>query len=370
MIDFTFVSDEVLREILNRDYLELRNCINQKLDKSTMILSGSIIEAILMDYFLAFPPPNGKTPDQIKKAVLKDLIDWASDPSVGLISNTTKDISSVIREFRNLIHAGVEYRSQIKVDNNKANVAANLVEIVANEIRDNYIKRLGFTADEIIKKIKIDTKCAPIFDQLIQSMAIIERGKLYKALPQEGFSIYQEDISFEEEEIIKIFILLHFKLRQSVNLDIRKAEVNNVYNLFMKNGTRKQVFFYTRFFIDDFNLLEEDQKNTVLNYILNLISCSDASSLFELERSGFGWGFGKYFNDEINIEKLSNLITTEAYGTSSENEYDKEDVYEVYIKVFLNILLSINYDLVEKHIIIPLESINFGKGKEWAKYFS
>ena len=49
---FNFIEEEELRKILIRDFLELETCKNRGLIKSTLVLCGSIIEALLLDQIL------------------------------------------------------------------------------------------------------------------------------------------------------------------------------------------------------------------------------------------------------------------------------------------------------------------------------
>ena len=103
MADFRFISDEQLRITVERDKKELDACLSQHVNKSALLLAGSIIEAILVDYFLAFPRA-GQTAAATLDTNLAKLIEWAEQD--GLISPRTKEISTVIRNYRNLIHPG------------------------------------------------------------------------------------------------------------------------------------------------------------------------------------------------------------------------------------------------------------------------
>lgn len=49
-----YISDDVLRQMIERDRRELSGCLQNGLYKSTILLAGSVIEAVLVDYFLAF----------------------------------------------------------------------------------------------------------------------------------------------------------------------------------------------------------------------------------------------------------------------------------------------------------------------------
>jgi len=50
MDNFDFISDNRLRIILERDYTELNRCFESGCYKSVLILSGSLIEAIIMEF--------------------------------------------------------------------------------------------------------------------------------------------------------------------------------------------------------------------------------------------------------------------------------------------------------------------------------
>lgn len=75
MEDFKFIADEQYRELLKRDFIELRNCLENKASKSVLILSGSIIETILLEFF-SHNLPKGVTKTQLLKKNLGDLIDY------------------------------------------------------------------------------------------------------------------------------------------------------------------------------------------------------------------------------------------------------------------------------------------------------
>lgn len=110
-MNFDFISDKNFRELLIRDYQELKDCEESKATKSILILSGSIMEAVLTEYFIQFPPL-GKSENQILTASLSDLITLAKEEKV--ISETEKNLASVVKDFRNLIHPGREIRKKQK----------------------------------------------------------------------------------------------------------------------------------------------------------------------------------------------------------------------------------------------------------------
>ena len=153
MLDLRFISDTSIRQLVERDIRELETCCQNDLHKSTLLLAGSIIEAVLVDFYIAFPRPAVPS-EKVLQSNLGTLVGWALEDS--LVSAQTADLSTVIRNYRNLIHPGREFRLKEKVNRSTANVAKNLVEIVIEEIGENYAKRLGYTAEQAIHKVKVD----------------------------------------------------------------------------------------------------------------------------------------------------------------------------------------------------------------------
>ncbi len=279
--------------MVERDKQEMDSCLESQLCKSTLLLAGSIIEAILVDFFLTFPKANS-TPEQILGANLANLIDWAEQE--GLISSRTKDISTIIRNYRNLIHPAREYRLKERVDIHSATVAANLVEIVIQEVADNYAKRLGYTAEQAIEKVKLDPSCESIFQHMIDKMEKVEQIKLFQTIPN---VCDPSDL----EAVIDSFIKLHNLLKSNVSEEIVKAEVTKVYNYAVHTSSKMEVLFYFRFFCDDLDILESDQKEAVMQYMLSLLENGNQEELSILKEWGVFRRFGKYFksNDEVNF---------------------------------------------------------------------
>ena len=174
--EFSFVADERFRELLHRDFDELEICLEHKANKSVLILSGSIIETVLLEYFVHHNITT-KSRNQILKLTLAELIDEAV--STKLLSAKTKDLSSVIRNYRNLIHPGKEIRTNEEFDYDTAVVSYSLVKIVIKELRTNYILKYGYKAEEILTKILDDDSTESIFDMLLKKIGNFEIHRLF-----------------------------------------------------------------------------------------------------------------------------------------------------------------------------------------------
>ena len=87
MTEFDFIADQNYKTLLIRDFKELKSCVEHKASKSVLILSGSIIETLLLEYF-THNRPEGITKTQLLRKNLEDLIEYAVD--VNLISVKSK----------------------------------------------------------------------------------------------------------------------------------------------------------------------------------------------------------------------------------------------------------------------------------------
>jgi hypothetical protein len=136
--DFSYVNDSEIRKILERDYLEIQRALVSSCWKSVIILSGGVIEAILLDLLqknLAKAKASSKAPasnPDITKWDLADLINVSVD--LGLVSGGVEKLSNSVREYRNLIHPGNEIRKKLKFDAEEARIAFEVLGIVCRDL--------------------------------------------------------------------------------------------------------------------------------------------------------------------------------------------------------------------------------------------
>lgn len=134
---FHFVADNDLRHILDRDYQELQRCIVGGNWKSAIILSGGSIEAILLDLLVrnetvAKSSTRAPKEDSLNKWGLNDLIEVAVKEE--LINGGVATLSHSVREYRNLIHPGVELRKGLKVEPEEAKIAMSVLDMLIREL--------------------------------------------------------------------------------------------------------------------------------------------------------------------------------------------------------------------------------------------
>jgi hypothetical protein len=121
---FTFVKDADLRDIVERDYKELALVLFPGgAWKSTVIMAGSILEAVLFDQLESGPARKTKAltdPDAFKKkGVVQDLENWNLESLIKVATNLSlipreraKTFDQVLRDYRNFVHPKKEVKAK------------------------------------------------------------------------------------------------------------------------------------------------------------------------------------------------------------------------------------------------------------------
>jgi hypothetical protein len=186
-IDFDFITDEELRAGLDSDLREMAVCAENGAWKAVYVLAGSLVEAILVDYLLNSGNDN---PDPLKMT-LGELI--AAAKAAGAVSPKTAELSSAIKEFRNLIHPGRVVRLQETVDQDGGVVAEALVAMVVKDVSSKQEQVHGLTAEQIVKKFESDATALGIATHVLggASSREVERV-LVKVLPERYFEVAEQ----------------------------------------------------------------------------------------------------------------------------------------------------------------------------------
>lgn len=152
--DFAFVTNPDVKAIVVRDYGELvLRAFPDRAWKSTVILSGSILEAVLHDVMTKDPAAtttamgSAKAPnkpggggkkditldDYVNQWTLNDLIKVACD--IGLLPmNDEKAIHLVLREYRNLVHPRKEVSMGVSISEGHATASKGMLDICLDEL--------------------------------------------------------------------------------------------------------------------------------------------------------------------------------------------------------------------------------------------
>jgi len=131
---FWFVAASELRSQVERDWDELRRVDGVQASKSCVLLSGGILEGMLLDVLTqeeerareAFTALNRKPATSLDRWDLVDLINVAR--ALGIIPESASHLSQALREFRNLVHPGKQLRDQVQLTPEDAALSVSIVE--------------------------------------------------------------------------------------------------------------------------------------------------------------------------------------------------------------------------------------------------
>ena len=129
MATIDFITDDEFRLSLTSDLDELEKALENKSIKAAHVLAGSIVEAVLIDYLISETPADR---ERLLKLDLGKAIDECQKR--GVIGSRTANLSSVVREYRNLIHPGLVIRKQEKISDKTAHIANSVVSVILEEI--------------------------------------------------------------------------------------------------------------------------------------------------------------------------------------------------------------------------------------------
>ncbi len=146
---FTFLQDNDLKNIVERDYFELSTILfPEKAWKSVVILCGSILEAILFDILSnqnninntnnSIKAPRNRNNEIIQiqngqKWTLQKLIEVAVDIEI-LPEKRALSIDQVLRDYRNFVHPKKEIRAEHECSDAEAYMAKGSLDGVINHL--------------------------------------------------------------------------------------------------------------------------------------------------------------------------------------------------------------------------------------------
>ena len=129
MEDLSFIRDSKLRAIVERDRIELGRLDAKLATKSVLVLSGGVIEALLLDALVSL----GRfTLEEGSRKSLNELIELGI--SERIISEDR--LSHATRRYRDLVHPGREVREGTSFDHNDAAIALGAVSVIVREVRN------------------------------------------------------------------------------------------------------------------------------------------------------------------------------------------------------------------------------------------
>jgi hypothetical protein len=143
--DFSpLISDPKMQEILKRRWEECIICVKSGVPLSATVMMGGLVEGLLLARVNTAPDkapiftaktaprdPAGKTLP-LKEWMLKNFLDVCHE--LDWISNSAKDVGTVLREYRNYIHPQKEFTHGVNLEPNDARMFWDVCKNISREV--------------------------------------------------------------------------------------------------------------------------------------------------------------------------------------------------------------------------------------------
>lgn len=311
-MEFDFVGDRNFQHILKRDFGEVQKCIEIGANKAAIVISGSILETILTDYF-SENLPEGKTRTNILSLGMNDLLELAVQENV--ISQSDNNLATVLKTYRNFIHPGREIRSTETLDNTTTKMGQSILELLLTKIEKKYKERFIHTAEEILDKLDEDWNFNSVFGLAITKLSNLEKVKLFDELVEveielkekyEGFAYLNEsktepvypNIEFVKDRTLELIPLLPQEILMEKLIDLRDS--------ITKGESIESVAKYNLLHEQLGHLNNADQEFIVI-YMLSTYSSilEDSRNLFHDRTYST---IGKYIHTEKGVAAIKELV--------------------------------------------------------------
>lgn len=271
---FNFISDDDFRSSLESDYDEMVRCLDACAWKAVHVLAGSIVEAVLIDY---------RVSEELigqKQGLALDLgkaIGLARDHEI--TSARATDLSSVIRDYRNLIHPGRMKRLGDAVGAETARVAMAVVTIIAEEVSKRRLANYGYAAEQIASKLEMDSSASAIVSHLLRETKEREIERLLVKIPPERYLALLDD-PFAPEHALESFVLC-FRVALDNADDSLKTRVAKWFVWLLKEENDHVVFSYGTAFLrcKDLQYLGPNEQALVKDHLLSRMKAEVTPSL-------------------------------------------------------------------------------------------
>lgn len=173
---FRFVSDVDAKRLLLSDLDELHKCMEGQMWKASMVLSGSLIEAVLYHYINNTDTIRTQIQnfDKSNDVALNNLLVWAKQFNV--IDENLFRLSEPIRDYRNLVHPRVQERLKVQVSSSLVQIGYNVFLEIVRNINKTYEASVSQEARVIVNQIVNEVRKSPATEADVQVYApIIEK---------------------------------------------------------------------------------------------------------------------------------------------------------------------------------------------------
>ena len=316
MSAFDYISGDEFRNSLDNDYEEMKISFQNKSWKSTHIIAGSIIEAILLDSLISIK----YTEKDPLKMSLNEIILACSKENI--ISQKIVELSNVIKNYRNLIHPGRSLRLQEKIDEHSANICLSLVELINNEVSDNRQKTYGYTAEQIVSKIENDNSAIFIIDHLLDSTNEKEIEKLLlQVIPNRYITYLEQEFDDPDSSIIMEHFETCFKKTFEISSRKIKEKISKHFVKILKEDSGKMVNVHENAFfkIEYLEYLNEPDRSLIKSHIFARLN----KYKYSIDAVKILSGIGSYLK---NIDELNSFFKPLINNLTPKTQNDLQDI--------------------------------------------
>ena len=280
---FDFIAVRGFRESLERDYAEMRSCVEAQAWKSVQVLAGSIVESLLIDYLASTTHSRRPQKDPLRVDLAEAITLCRTEKA---ITERTADLCSVIRSYRNLIHPGRVIRlAEPQPSGKTAQIAVALVDLIVDDIAHARRASLGLTAEQVVSKIKRDENSLAILQHLVKDTSERQHERLLlELIPETYFAllpVLEPSEKAEAERLERAYRVVF----ETVSEDIRrKAVAEFVRVLREEDGTRVNAYSNAFFRPVDLKYVASNHAAMVRQHLLSLVpSMHNARTLHHVD---------------------------------------------------------------------------------------
>jgi len=282
---FDFVTDDRLRTGLEDDLQQMNECLAVGAYKAAQVLAGSILEALLVDHLesVDYQP---KGPKKVVDLQLGALLAAARD--TGVISSTTTDLGSVLKDFRNLIHPGRLIRLQEAVDGSTARISKDLVSIIVRDVAKAKANTYGYTANQIVRKIEFDTSAGAIIGELLREAPPQELERLLVRTLPDRYLERSADSAFGDDRSLPVLRRTYHAAMDIASEETRRKAMAR-YMRVIKEEPEFEVLHYEEAFFraKDLTLIPDADARIAKAHLLDQVQ-RDFGVRLEAALQGFG----------------------------------------------------------------------------------
>lgn len=155
---FRFIDKSDTKAQLEADLDELHKCMEMGLWKVSMVLTGSLIEAVLYHHINITPTLRDQIQnfDKRNDVALANLLVWARQFNV--IDEGLFKLAEPIRDYRNLIHPRVQERLKIEISSSLVQIGYNVFLEIVRRINKSHEASISQEAKSIVSRVITDVQ--------------------------------------------------------------------------------------------------------------------------------------------------------------------------------------------------------------------